>query len=441
MHLLIKKMKNIPKQNNNSQEQEGHLKEIERLKNIFNLYKEMYQLPGMAMEDVEKIFMEKYLPSVKKFDNKIEERELEKIQEQNLANAHRKKELVASIIESSLQNLKSIMLKGDDLQKRIIATNIDILDGAPSVKDILELIELGLDENQSLSVRLAFLNIETILEETVIFGKDAREFVEEKINPLLDILEEEMSPYYYWQYIFIILGRSINEFKQETVNSLKNIYNDRDTPKNLKMLILRCLLVNKQKNSYQNEENIKEYISWYENEFNFSLYQDQVFNVDLLKGEMGKDGGRLILLGKGLEQKVVSRIMDIEAFQQWRKAYENPEIWKEADFDYVPVEPILSFDNMKDGKVRASVGVLGMTLSDYARIFPEEKSKKLFQQAQEIRKILEKININYTKTHNESHWHDNNFCLKFERTPEGEIDLKKLPRLYLIDWDHAGQNK
>ena len=432
-------MKNIPKQNNNSQEQEGHLKEIERLKNIFNLYEEMYQLPGMAMEDVEKIFMEKYLPSVKKFDNKTEERELKKIQEQNLKNINREKEMTVSIItESSLQNLKDIMLKGDDSQKIIIATEINNLDGAPSVKDSLELIELGLEENQSLNVRLAFLRAVIILNEIITLAKSSEAFIAERINPLLEELEEKMSPY-YWQYVLIVLGTHINEFRQETIDYLKNIYNDRDTPKNLKMLVLRCLLADKQKNSYQNKENVKEYISWCESEFNFSLYQ--VFNVNLLKREMGKDGGRLILFGKGLEQKIVSRIMDIEAFQQWRKAYENPEIWKEADFDYVPVEPILSFDNMKDGKVRASVGVLGMTLSDYARIFPEEKSKKLFQQAQEIRKILEKININYTKTHNESHWHDNNFCLKFERTPEGEIDLKKLPRLYLIDWDHAGQNK
>ena len=411
--------------------------QVAQLRELFHKYGNMYQLPGMSPEETERIFQEKYLPSVERFiqaDKLDSNTDLEQIEKEN-----KRKKLIVRKTESSFLHLKNIMLEGSDFEKLIIAEYIDELDAVSSTKEKMELIDLGLSGKQSPSVRLAFLGKMIILEQAEDFDEnDIDEEVDKSIEHSIREMEKSMSKYFFWQYVLLTWGGSVNRLKKTTIRELEKSYNNHNHAfdKRLRMLILRCLLINDNEGRYRNENNLKKYVSWYEDEFNFQLYQ--IFNSDLLKKvDKDKTGGEFVLFGKNLRQKVVGRKMNILAFEQWRRAYESPKIWQESGFDYVPIEPIISFKNMENNNVRVSAGILGITLFEYVRVFSEYIQDDVFKKRRDIVDVLRKMNIDFSKTAN-GHLHNNNFCLKFERTPKGEIDLDKSPKVYLIDWDHAG---
>jgi len=53
------------------------------------------------------------------------------------------------------------------------------------------------------------------------------------------------------------------------------------------------------------------------------------------------------------------------------------------------------------------------------------------RQIEKIKETLVEMGIYHGHTHND------NFCILHERTPEGEIDWSKPPRVYCIDFDQA----
>jgi len=115
------------------------------------------------------------------------------------------------------------------------------------------------------------------------------------------------------------------------------------------------------------------------------------------------------------------------------KAYSAVGEWKEAGFDYVPIEPIQKAVSSENGRnVRVYTGVLGVSALRYLEMY----SKKDFHQIVEdriktIQDTLQKMGI----TH--GHAHNGNFCVLHERTTDGEIDWSKPPRVYCIDFDMA----
>jgi len=153
-----------------------------------------------------------------------------------------------------------------------------------------------------------------------------------------------------------------------------------------------------------------------------------------LRKEFPKDGGRSVLLGGKLINNSILRIIPNHAFISWMKAYSAVEDWKEAGFDYVPIEPILRASACDDGRdVKVYAGVLGVSVENYLEMYTNKEFHESVQkQVKSIQKTLENMGIvhghNYT---------NKNFCVLHERTPKGEIDWTKPPRVYCIDFDQA----
>ena len=162
-----------------------------------------------------------------------------------------------------------------------------------------------------------------------------------------------------------------------------------------------------------------------------ALYQnDQVKKIKFGRAKLEKDGSETTLIGGSLHGKTIVRHLELEPFLAWQKLYENAELWRENNFDYVPIEPIQSFRLNKEGLVDVYSGVLDISLGVWSGIttkFVEE----LELERRRIIIILHKINFSH------GHSHEYNFCLRFWRDENGMVDFTKKPRIYLIDFDEA----
>jgi hypothetical protein len=143
-----------------------------------------------------------------------------------------------------------------------------------------------------------------------------------------------------------------------------------------------------------------------------------------------KTGSETTLLGGRLKGKTIIRRIVPEAFLTWQRLYEDYQLWQDAGFDYVPIEPINSYRLNKNGMVDVFCGVLDLSLGAWesrASLFMGE----LDEERKKITEVLYKAHIEH------GHTHDDNFCLRFFRNADGSIDFTRVPRLYLIDFDMA----
>ena len=161
-------------------------------------------------------------------------------------------------------------------------------------------------------------------------------------------------------------------------------------------------------------------------------YVDEL-DEQFLRKQFPKTGTETLLLGKTLINNVILRIIPNNAFISWMNAYKAVDTWKKAGFDYVPVEPIIKAHTPKDGKnTRVYSGVLGISVSEYLEMHSNRNHHdNVRKQVEKIKGVLEEMGITHGHTHNE------NFCILHERTPEGEIDWDKPPRVYCIDFDQS----
>jgi hypothetical protein len=146
--------------------------------------------------------------------------------------------------------------------------------------------------------------------------------------------------------------------------------------------------------------------------------------------EFGKTGSGTTLVGGELKDKAIFRHMAPDAFLTWQEAFEDHRMWKRAGFDYVPIEPILSFHYNKNGLVDVSSGVLDISFGEWKGM-SGDFSQKLAEEKNEIKKVLSDEGIVH------GHSHNDNFCLRFFRKGNGDIDYRKKPRIYLIDFDRS----
>ncbi|MEA3399523.1 MAG: hypothetical protein U9R00_03380 [Patescibacteria group bacterium] len=153
----------------------------------------------------------------------------------------------------------------------------------------------------------------------------------------------------------------------------------------------------------------------------------------LSRKEFPKTGTRTVLLGGTLKNNAILRIIPNQAFISWVEAYSAVEKWKEAEFDYVPIEPILKASLSKDGKnARVYAGVLGVSVAEYLEMYSNRKHhENVEQQVKVIRETLKKIGVSH------GHEHNHNFCVLHNRTPKGKIDWNIPPRVYCIDFDES----
>ena len=156
-------------------------------------------------------------------------------------------------------------------------------------------------------------------------------------------------------------------------------------------------------------------------------------NTDILsRKKFEKTGSNTTLLGGNLKDKLIIRHIEPEAFILWQKTYENYQIWEKLGFNYVPIEPIQSY-NFDSKKVLVNVysGVLDLNLYEWEKISGGIFQKELTEQKEMIENALTKEGIAH------GHPHEQNFCLRFFRDKNGKPDITKTPRLYLIDFDMA----
>ena len=162
-----------------------------------------------------------------------------------------------------------------------------------------------------------------------------------------------------------------------------------------------------------------------------ALYaKTDVANEKFSRQKFNKTGSGTTLLGGELKDKTIIRHIQPYAFLTWQKLYENYQIWREAGFDYVPIEPINSYRLNEDGLVDVYSGVLDvnfMKWETYVGLFKDELNKKFNL----IKKIIDDLKM----TH--GHPHESNFCLRFFRDENGQPDFNREPRIYLIDFDQA----
>ena len=144
-----------------------------------------------------------------------------------------------------------------------------------------------------------------------------------------------------------------------------------------------------------------------------------------------KTGSELTVIGGNLKGKTIIRSIRPESFLAWQKLYEIYQVWKQEGFNYVPIEPIQTYHfNKEKNLVDVFSGVLDMNLADWrARfgLFEEE----LESQVEKITDVLISQGVDH------KHQHYNNFALSFFHKQDGSIDITKVPRLYLIDFDQA----
>lgn len=161
------------------------------------------------------------------------------------------------------------------------------------------------------------------------------------------------------------------------------------------------------------------------------LYKNKdMDNKSFSRSQFGKTGSETILVGGPLKDKTIIRKITPKAFLAWQKIYEDYKTWEEAGFDYVPIEPILSYSLNKNGLVEVHSGILDLSLAKWVEttgLF----TKELFEQNDAILEIVIGNEINH------GHAHDHNFCLRFFRDENGQPDFSRVPRLYLIDFDQA----
>ncbi len=192
-----------------------------------------------------------------------------------------------------------------------------------------------------------------------------------------------------------------------------------------------CIIFN---NRYQFSEEIKKKIVQITEQHNYILYKNHSVK-DEWRHEFDKDGSETVTLGKKLANKVIIRQIAATSFSYWQKAYESFQFWQSHGFDYVPIEPIVSFRRQKGDpkKMNVATRVLGMTVADYDRLKMPWR-EKVFEEVAKIEKYLDALGISHGHTYN-----INNFCLHFERKKDNpeEIDFDRPPRVYAIDFDQA----
>jgi len=162
--------------------------------------------------------------------------------------------------------------------------------------------------------------------------------------------------------------------------------------------------------------------------------QDRFF-----RQKFDKTGSETTLLDKSpghsdtsLRERVIIRHIPLHVYETWKQAYEAVDVWMKLGFSYVPVEPIVSVRASKQAELvdvftRVIKGPSVATWEQRTLLYVQE----IHKQMDKIKEGLEQLGIRH------GHTYTGNFLVMFERNAEGEPDLTKPPRVYLIDFDEA----
>lgn len=149
--------------------------------------------------------------------------------------------------------------------------------------------------------------------------------------------------------------------------------------------------------------------------------------------KLSKTGSETTLLvGDQFKNNLIIRHFEKPCFLAWQKAYESYAHWNKAGFDYIPIEPIYSFKHSEHRQlVDVASGVLDLNLDEWYSFSGDTFREHLDKQKDKIVSTLEELGIIHGNANN------GNFCLRFYRNKDGSVDLFRMPRIYLIDFDKA----
>ena len=150
--------------------------------------------------------------------------------------------------------------------------------------------------------------------------------------------------------------------------------------------------------------------------------------------KLDKTGSETIVL-PSVEESSIRKIRKDTA-RTWLNVYFSASEWKDAGFDYVPVEPILhvgpSQDYTEAYVVTANLRGRSLCLSKgLIALYPPDIQERIHESHQKIISTLDEMGVIH------GHPHTNNFVLVPQVKSDGAIDLDADPRIYIIDFDAA----
>src|SRR3989344_4983581 len=229
----------------------------------------------------------------------------------------------------------------------------------------------------------------------------------------------------------------INLPESERSEYIKKCLNDENTFVRLEAIKLIINLSESERLEYINS--YPEYFEELKDIFSQTpLYKEQPDKF--FKSTFNKTGSKTTLLDSvpgqpenTLRDKVIIRNIDLSTYEAWKKAYEACNFWKEKGFDYVPVEPIVKVNPSKEGMFKVDIVTRVLKGLSFSSLMSKSGMYVDYINDMGI-KIIEGLNELGIK---HGHAHQGNFVVVFPVSETGKIQLEKLPRVYIIDFDEA----
>jgi HEAT repeat protein len=133
-----------------------------------------------------------------------------------------------------------------------------------------------------------------------------------------------------------------------------------------------------------------------------------------------------------LTGKAYMKTTNFKSFFIQKEAFEAYDVWKELGFDHIPVESILDYSVTNEDEIRSFNKLYDDPLYkvDTTDVYFMHK-KAIDDQISRIMKGLNILGINLVGLSNK------HICVSWERTSEGDYNLSKPPKLFLVNWNWA----
>ena len=439
---------------------------IGELRELFAEHKAMYQIPGVPMEVVEENFEKYYLSSVRNFneDEIIDFGRIDgdtsfqsSIEDLKQASDTQDENMFKNALQSSSLDGIMFFVKNKITPKTpegvlefLIRSILKYLNEDLIIREVVRKISLLRDKNLKKEMLLDIIESNNVVVKasalqkmyTIIFSDITRQFSR---KDALRIIKESLNNQSVYLRISAVKALVYFLEKDFDFKPYEHLLQDSNEHPSVKLALLRLKLKYYDKymlslsdsNIKNRNKTVKKIIELSEI-YNEELYSDH-FDFEKLKMKKWKTGGKMETLGDRFLGKMITKYVPLDGFLAWQKLYESPEMWKNAGFDYVPIEPIISFKNDKKfpGLVKVQTGVLGMTVQGYKDLEWGKFLRFIENKMVSIKKVTRSSGVIYDYSAM-YHWREGNFCLRWEKLGySGKINWTKLPRVYLIDFDYA----
>lgn len=147
------------------------------------------------------------------------------------------------------------------------------------------------------------------------------------------------------------------------------------------------------------------------------------------KGKIFLFDEELAKFKKPFENNTIIREMFLSSYLTWKEAFEATDEWE--NLGYVPIENISNVYYFKPSINKVGIETKVIKGPNVAQWFLCGGSfkKEILKQIKKIESTLSKIGIDH------GHPHYGNYVLLFERDKNGEVDISRFPRVYLVDFD------